>query len=91
MVAKEEHRIELVGRSYIADELDYELRANDGTLMKDPTDQDNSYWKKETKCYNVTAYEAIEDGKNNSYGNRITKNVCKTSFKQFDYEERDTI
>jgi hypothetical protein len=57
---------------------DYEMRAENGTEMKDPNDPTNSYWKKETKCYTVS------DERNNS------GRVCTTSYKEFYYEESGT-
>lgn len=86
MVAKEEHRIELHNMSYIADELDYEKRTKDGDPIKDEQDQTNSYWKKETKCYNV-----VENSANDNEVGYNTKRVCNTSYKEFYYEERESI
>lgn len=87
MVSKGKHRIELVNMSYIADELDYELRANDGTPVHDQQDETNSYWKKDTKCYSVNEESAVS----RDSGNFAQKRICKTSYKEFYYEERNAI
>ena len=81
MVAKKENKIEQVDMSYIAGELDYELRASDGTPIQDLADKTNSYWKKETKCYTVSSSAGLPS-------NRF-KRVCNTSYKEFLYEERN--
>lgn len=54
----------------MAHNLDYELRAENGDVVRDIKDPTNSFWKKETKCYNVNG-----------------KKECKTSYKEYLYEE----
>jgi hypothetical protein len=81
MVATDIDKIAFVDRGYIANELNYELRAKDGSPSQNPQDQSNSYWKKETKCYNVSSKEAN--------GTMLRK--CSTTYKEFIYEERDTL
>lgn len=93
MVAKEEHRIELHNLSYIADEFDYEKRTKDGNPIEDEQDESNSYWKKDTKCYNVVS-EASTLTPPVSAEENITSNekrVCRTTYKEFYYEERESI
>ncbi|MBC7541029.1 MAG: hypothetical protein H7281_19580 [Bacteriovorax sp.] len=85
MVSKESHRIEMVNMSYIADELDYELRASDGSPIQDQQDTTNSYWKKETKCYNVKVESAPTNERN---GQLDPRRLCKTSYKEYFYEEK---
>ncbi|MFA6235894.1 MAG: YiiX/YebB-like N1pC/P60 family cysteine hydrolase [Bacteriovorax sp.] len=89
MVSKDEHRIELVNMSYIADEFSYELRTKDGDPIKDPADETNSYWKRATKCYNVI--EPTENYSSEEMMVSENKRVCNTSYKEFYYEERDSI
>lgn len=89
MVAKEDHRIELMNLSYIADELDYEMRTKEGNPVEDQEDETNSYWKKEIKCFNLEQDESISDLAN--AGKTYTKRICKTSFKEFYYEEKESI
>ena len=86
IVAKEEHRIDMVNISYIADDMDYELRKSDGNPIEDKNDASNSYWKKETKCFNVTVNGTGRGAEN--YG---SQRHCKTSYKEFYYEEKETI
>jgi hypothetical protein len=86
MVAKDKHRIDLVNREYIADELDYELRKSDGNPIEDKQDPANSYWKKETKCYNVA--DSHDDYDYNNRGSMRPERACKTSYKEFYYEEK---
>lgn len=90
MVSKEEHRIELVNLGYVADEMDYELRKSDGNPIEDQKDPNNSYWKKETKCFNVTDSSSPMDNEDRYRDNNF-KRVCKTSYKEFYYEEKDAI
>lgn len=85
MVAKEERRIDLVDISYISDELDYELRAKDGTPAQD-SNAENSYWKKETKCYTVNKSATAVMG-----SNATQERICNTSYKEYYYEERAAI
>lgn len=92
MLAKEEHRIEMVDMSYIADEFDYEKRAKDGSPIEDEQDETNSYWKKETKCYNVAGNSSAEgDAPNDRSSVDDSKRLCKTTYKEFYYEERESI
>ncbi|MGZ3809626.1 MAG: hypothetical protein ACXVCE_16210, partial [Bacteriovorax sp.] len=81
MVAKDESKIDLVNIDYIAGEMDYELRKSDGNPIEDQKDPSNSYWKKETKCYNFT----------DANDKASLKRTCKTSYKEFYYEEKDAI
>ena len=83
MVAKKKDKIDMVDKSYIAGDLNYELRASDGSPVQDENDKTNSYWKNETKCYNVSTYSNIR--------NNVVKRVCKTSYKEIQYEEREQI
>jgi uncharacterized protein YycO len=89
MVSKKNQPIQMVDRESIADDLNYELRSADGKVLPEngnKTQKDegsNSYWKKETKCFNVTY-----NGKDTApYGNR----ACKTSYKEYYYAESDAI
>ena len=66
---------------YLASDLDYEMRALNGAKITDQKDPNNSYWKKEVKCYTVIG----NDPEATSF---FKKHFCKTSFKQFTYEER---
>lgn len=91
MVAKEEHRIELRNISYIADEFDYEKRTKEGNPIEDEQDATNSYWKKETKCYNIAESERTIQPTNAESSAYDNKRVCKTSYKEFYYEERESI
>lgn len=83
MVANTPNRIEKANLDYLAHELDYELRKNDGSPIENKNDPTNSYWKKETKCFNVA------DGPNST--NFKMKRICKTDYKEFYYEERESI
>lgn len=91
MVAKEEHRIELKNMSYIADELNYELRGKDGNPIEDEQDETNSYWKKETKCYNVTVGTRVPGFSKKGRDAETDQRICKTTYKEFYYEERESI
>ena len=66
----------------LAPELDYELRSENGEVIKDPNDSTNSYWKKQTKCYNVNT---ASNGLHNR-SNQATR-ACKTTYKEYYYEE----
>jgi len=90
-VAKEAHNIEMVDLSHIADEFNYELRTKDGNSTKDEPNQTNSYWKKEIKCFNLSLPETFTDPDDTQKVVRSgqTKRVCKTSYKQNFYEEKD--
>lgn len=87
MVSKDRHRIDLVNKDFLADEFDYELRKEDGTQIDNKQDPTNTYWKKETKCYNVTN----SDNYGNDGGSIQNDRVCKTSYKEFYYEEKATL
>ena len=69
----------------LAQELDYELRDENGDEVSNPEDPNNSYWKKETKCYNVTEQSTVSE--NWEGGSTYKKRVCKTTYKEFYYEE----
>lgn len=91
MYAKEDHRIELRNMSYIADELGYEKRTKDGNPIEDDQDETNSYWKKDTKCYMVVETDANEPYNSDFTPNNAQKRVCNTTYKEFYYEERESI
>lgn len=97
MVAKHSHSIDLVGLDYIADEFDYELRTNEGDPLpeekadeKNQKNETNSYWKKETKCYSV-ADDSTNNFPNDGVEDNKTKRVCKTTYKENFYEERNSL
>lgn len=52
MSSTEDNQVDQLSIKHIADELEYELRSSNGDPIKDPKDPTNSYFKKETKCYN---------------------------------------
>lgn len=83
MVSTERHRIEKVGIDYLANIFEYELRASNGEEIKDPADPTNSFWKKETKCYNLAQPAAAE---NENYSSGLVK-TCRTTYKEYTYEE----
>ncbi len=89
MVSKDDDKIETAGLDFIAEELDYELRTSNGDPIVTQADATNSYWKKETKCYNVSSNGASLSSENSS-DNSNTR-YCKTSYKEYIYEERDSI
>ncbi|MDD4975652.1 MAG: YiiX/YebB-like N1pC/P60 family cysteine hydrolase [Bacteriovorax sp.] len=91
MVSKEDHRIELVNMSYIADELDYELRTVDGNPVQDQKDSTNSYWKKETKCYTIKVKPESAEEEEKREDSFDLRRFCKTSYKEFYYEEREVL
>lgn len=74
MLSTQRHRVEMSTVGHLADIFEYELRAENGEVIKDPKDPTNSFWKKETKCYNLAE------------GNTSNK-TCKTTYKEFYYEE----
>lgn len=82
MVSTERHHIEMHGINRLADIFEYELRASNGEEIKDPEDPTNSFWKKETKCYTLTA--GVPGQKDPHAG--TTRN-CRTTYKEFTYEE----
>ena len=53
LIAPERHRIETGSLIALGDELDYELRSEDGSPRKTDNDPTNTFWKKEEKCYRV--------------------------------------
>ncbi|MBC7715241.1 MAG: hypothetical protein H7177_17985 [Rhizobacter sp.] len=80
LVSTERHRVDMATFGTLADIFEYELRAENGEEIKDPKDPTNSFWKKETKCYNLA------DGTGNSSDRGFFK-TCKTTYKEFYYEE----
>ena len=74
---KQEHR----NLEALAQIFEYELRAENGDAPKDPADPLNSFWKKETKCYNVSGASSVQG---EDYPNQ---RICKTTYKLFSYEE----
>jgi hypothetical protein len=89
MVSKDKHRIDLVTQDYIVDDLNYELRKEDGSPIESKEDPKNTYWKKEQKCYTVA-------NSNSTYGVATESDLnearaCKTSYKEFYYEEKATL
>jgi hypothetical protein len=68
----------------LAQKYDYEVRAENGSPMTDKSDPTNSFWKNETKCYKVKTAASGPPGKGNSVGH---KKVCKSSYKEYQYEE----
>ena len=74
MVSTERHRVEMATVGTLADIFDFELRAENGEEIKDPKDTTNSFWKKETKCYNLAT-------------DTNTNKTCKTTYKEYYYEE----
>lgn len=75
VISTQRHRIETANIGHLADIFDYEMRASDGDEIKDPADPTNSYWKKETKCYNLA----------NEIGQQSRE--CRTTYKEYYYEE----
>lgn len=81
LFSEEKNRIELFNLDYVADKLDFEKRASDGSSVKNEKDETNSYWKKEIKCYIVEGeykFNSEQPGR---------ERICKTSYKEFEYEE----
>lgn len=83
VVSTERHRIEMSNINKLADIYDYELRKENGDPMEDPKDPSNSFWKKETKCYKVS-----EEKGPTSQSSGIFSRFCKTTYKEFYYEEQ---
>jgi hypothetical protein len=82
----ERHRIEKADINKLAEIYEYELRAENGDPIKDPADTNNSFWKKETKCYKVSE----EKGPSvDSEG--LFSRICKTTYKEFYYEEQPAL
>lgn len=84
LLAKEKHRLELATDEILGVNFDYELRSENGGPIQDRTDKTNSFWKKETKCYNVGYAES--SGEDGSYGPERIKE-CRTTYKEYYYEE----
>ncbi|MBC7430174.1 MAG: hypothetical protein H7336_16290 [Bacteriovorax sp.] len=80
LVSTERHRVDLATVGALADIFEYELRAENGEVIKDPKDPTNSFWKQETKCYNLA------DG-STKISDRGFSKTCKTTYKEFYYEE----
>jgi hypothetical protein len=78
LVSTERHRVDMATVGTLADIFEYELRTENGDSIKDPKDPTNSFWKKQTKCYNVAT--------NSAMSSVFTKN-CKTTYKEYYYEE----
>ena len=79
LVSTKRHRVDLNKIETLADIFDFELRAENGEVIKDLKDPSNSFWKKETKCYNLAlAHRSSEAG---------FFKTCKTTYKEFTYEE----
>ncbi len=83
VLSTERHKIERVGISHLAEIYDYELRKENGDPMEDTKDPSNSFWKKETKCYKVS-----EEKGPTSKSSGIFSRFCKTTYKEFYYEEQ---
>jgi hypothetical protein len=60
--------------NHLAEIYGYELRAENGGPVLDSMRSSNSFWKKETKCYNVSSSE-------------FKKKSCKVTYKEYTYEE----
>ena len=86
LLSTKRHRIEVSNAQTLAGNFDYELRFEDGSPMNDERDPRNSYWKKETKCYNVTSIPESRRGDTDEQL-PITEKVCRTTYKEFYYEE----
>lgn len=84
LLSKERHRIELANTVDLAEHFDYELRAENGGPIIANDDTTNSFWKKETKCYNVSNIQSSAGREND--GSTYTKE-CKTTYKEYYYEE----
>lgn len=80
----ERHRLELASTETLANHFDYELRSENGSPISDRKDPTNSYWKKDTKCYNVSVEQATNG---DSYSPPVQVKECKTTYKEFYYEE----
>jgi hypothetical protein len=83
IVSTERHKIEKANLDRLADIYDYEIRKENGDPMQDPTDPSNSFWKKETKCYKVS-----KDKGPTSKTSGLFSRFCKTTYKEFYYEEQ---
>ncbi len=76
MISTKRQTMETLNISNLADLYEFELRAENGGVITDPQDSTNSFWKKDTKCYN------LED----SVTKELTK-TCRTTYKEYYYEE----
>lgn len=83
VLSTERHKIEMANLDRLADIYDYELRKENGDPIEDTKDPSNSFWKKETKCYKVSK----EKGPT-SKSSGLFSRFCKTTYKEFYYEEQ---
>lgn len=90
-IAKESNQIKQVDLDYISDDFDYELRNSNGDPVESKEDQSNSYWKKETKCYTVANINFIKGTEAIKMKGEETNRLCKTSYKEFQYEEKQAL
>ena len=67
--------------SLIADKLNYELRASNGTPLLKIDDPTNNFFKRTTKCY--TEKVAL-----NEFYSQEAKRVCNTSYAAYNYQEQ---
>lgn len=81
IVAKNNQTLRNSDVSTIAENLDYELRAANGTPVQVADDLSNSYWKKLTKCHLVVTNEQYDSSL------QTTERVCQTSYIEYNYEE----
>jgi uncharacterized protein YycO len=80
LIAPERHRIETGSIIALGDELNYELRSEDGSPRKTENDPSNTFWKKEEKCYRVATEEDHE---------KMNFSLqCKTTYSLVMYAER---
>jgi hypothetical protein len=85
VASTERHKIEKYDINHLADIYGYELRAFDGSPVKDLESPTNSFWKKETKCYTVSSSD------NGETKTPHLKRSCKTKYKEYTYEEEPGI
>jgi len=69
--------------------MDYELRMTSGEPIENTQSTDTSYWKKHTKCYRVIDNSTDNGTDNNS--SSTSHRSCNITYKEFMYEERNTI
>lgn len=79
--ALKKDQIYYTNKVHLAPFFDFELRSSDSTPVRDYKDQTNSYWKKTTSCYNLQGQKIQE-----SFGAKLLK-LCKTEYKEYQYEE----
>ncbi len=95
MISKEYHRINLENLDYIANELNYELRKNDGSpildKIDDKNDPNNTYWKKEEKCYTVSDNSTKSGSFSNDLNSAAIRRACKITYKKFYYDEKNDL